>query len=834
MKPWKNLKRQLDLKASTFSLHEVEKTPLVPLVRTLPSLRDSFNCNFRARTLPPESLLAMTATRLDPREDEDSDHPLLDFSSSLSIPLGSTLHASDRNHSWYSPNSAFSVSFIPAATPGSFLSAVLFSNTVPIWSPGTVDSGGSLRLLRSGSLRLVNSSGSTVWDSGSENKGVISASLDDSGNLVLLSRRNTTVWSSFAHPSSVIVPTQRLTVGKSLRSGSYSFHLTEEGSLNLKWNNSIVYWSQELNNSSTNLSSPSFVLERNGAASISDSSGGVVASVRSNDYGEGEGVFRFLKLEGDGNLRIFSVSKGSEIQTQTWVAVADQCQVFGFCGNFGICSYDGFVPTCECPSENFVPVDVKDMRKGCKRRVELEDCHGNEGMLDLNNTRFLTFPPELSTQRFTLGTEACRANCLVDGLCFASVLMADGSGFCFQKLSGLASGYNSPSVPSTSYLKVCEPVLPYSTVKKSDERWLIRALIIALVVIAAVFCLAALVGVLWWCCCCRNSLMFGALSSHRTLLEYASSAPMRFSYKELQRCTKDFKEKLGAGGFGAVYKGMLVNRTVVAVKQLEGIEQGEKQFRTEVATIGSTHHLNLVRLVGFCSQGRHRLLVYEFMKNGSLDNFLFAAEPGRLLNWQCRFSIAIGTAKAILYLHEECSNCIVHCDIKPENILLDENFYAKVSDFGLAKLIPSDKKYWNMSCVRGTRGYLAPEWIANLPITSNSDVYSYGMVLLEIVSGRRNFEVSDETNHRKFSDWAYEEFEKGNSKVILDKCLYTDETVDMEQVTRMVQASFWCIQKHPSQRPSMGKVVQMLEGIVEMTKPLAPNNIANIPDTENS
>ncbi|KAJ4905948.1 G-type lectin S-receptor-like serine/threonine-protein kinase [Raphanus sativus] len=758
----------------------------------------------------------------------------IDFSSSLSIPLGSTLHASDRNQSWYSPNSVFSVSFIPAATPGSFLSAVLFSNTVPIWSPGTVDSGGSLRLLRSGSLRLVNSTGASVWDSGSKNKGVTSASLDDSGNLVLLSHRNTTVWSSFAHPSNVIVPTQRFTVGMSLRSRSYSFQLTEEGTLNLKWNNSTVYWSQELNNSSSNLSSPTFVLERNGVASIYDSSGVlVVVSVRSDDYGEGEGVFRFLKLEEDGNLRIFSVSKGGEIQTQTWVAVADQCQVFGFCGDFGICRYDGFVPTCDCPSENFVPIDVNDMRKGCRRKVELEDCRGNEGMLELNNTRFLTYAPELSTQRFTLGTEACRANCLADSLCFASVLMADGSGVCFQKLSGLVSGYTSPSVPSTSSLKVCKPVLPYSTVKKHDERSLIQALIIALAVIATAFCLVAIVGALW-CCCWRNSFKFGALSSHHTLLEYASSAPMRFSYKELQRCTKGFKEKLGAGGFGAVYKGMLVNRTVVAVKRLEGIEQGEKQFRTEVATIGSTHHLNLVRLIGFCSQGRHRLLVYEFMKNGSLDSFLFAADSGRLLNWQYRFSIAIGTAKAILYLHEECSNCIVHCDIKPENILLDENFNAKVSDFGLAKLMPSDKRYWNMSFVRGTRGYLAPEWIANLPITSNSDVYSYGMVLLEIVSGRRNFEVSDETNHRKFSEWAYEEFEKGNIEVILDKCLQTDETVDMEQVKRMVQVSFWCIQKHPSRRPSMGKVVQMLEGIIEIAKPLAPNALADIQDTENS
>ncbi|KAL0438001.1 UNVERIFIED_CONTAM: G-type lectin S-receptor-like serine/threonine-protein kinase [Sesamum latifolium] len=281
------------------------------------------------------------------------------------------------------------------------------------------------------------------------------------------------------------------------------------------------------------------------------------------------------------------------------------------------------------------------------------------------------------------------------------------------------------------------------------------------------------------------------LSAQYALLEYASGAPVQFSYKELLKATKGFKEKLGAGGFGAVYRGVLANRTVAAVKQLEGIEQGEKQFRMEVATISSTHHLNLVRLIGFCSEGRHRLLVYEFMKNGSLDNFLFtsAEQSGKHLNWEHRYNIALGTARGITYLHEECRDCIVHCDIKPENILLDENYHAKVSDFGLAKLVnPKDHRYRTLTSVRGTRGYLAPEWLANLPITSKSDVYSYGMVLLEIVSGRRNFEVSAETNHKKFSVWAYEELEKGAT---------LSKAYD-------------------------GKVVQMLEGIMEIDRPPAP------------
>lgn len=348
--------------------------------------------------------------------------------------------------------------------------------------------------------------------------------------------------------------------------------------------------------------------------------------------------------------------------------------------------------------------------------------------------------------------------------------------------------------------------------------------VVAVVVVASVLGLILLEGGLWYWCF-RNSSKFASLSSQYALLEYASGAPVQFTFNQLQRATKGFKEKLGAGGFGAVYRAVLANRSVAAVKQLEGIEQGEKQFRMEVATISSTHHLNLVRLIGFCSEGRHRLLVYEFMKNGSLDKFLFSEDhsSGRLLNWEQRFNIALGTARGITYLHEECRDCIVHCDIKPENILLDENYIAKVSDFGLAKLInPKDHRHRTLtSHVRGTRGYLAPEWLANLPITSKSDVYSYGMVLLEIVSGKRNFEVSEETNQKKCSLWAYEEFERGNMEAIMDKKLSNQE-MDMEQVIRAIQVSFWCIQEQPSQRPTMGKVVQMLEGVFEIDRPPAP------------
>lgn len=641
----------------------------------------------------------------------------------------------------------------------------------------------------------------------------------------MLKNGSTTVWSTFDNPTDTVVPSQNFTIGMVLTSGLYSFFLNSTGNLTLQWKNNVVYWSSGLNASvNSNLTNPRLRLQPIGILSLYDDNlSGSAIMAYSSDYAESGDILRYLKLDEDGNLRIYSSARGSGTSIVRWTAVSNQCLVFGYCGNLGICSYNDTSPICGCPSENFDQVDPDDSRKGCKLKKEIKDCPGSVTMLQMDHTRFLTYPPESVNDVYFVGISACKGNCLSGLSCVASTTLADGSGQCYIKTSNFVSGYQSAALPSISYVKVCGPILPNPPPSeeagqdKKPKGW-----IIAIVVLGTLAALILLEGSLWWWCC-RKSPKFGSLSTQYALLEYASGAPVQFSYRELQRATRGFKEKLGAGGFGAVYKGVLANRTIVAVKQLEGIEQGEKQFRMEVATISSTHHLNLVRLIGFCSEGRHRLLVYEFMKNGSLDSFLFATETesGKVLTWEHRFNIALGTARGITYLHEECRDCIVHCDIKPENILLDDNYNSKVSDFGLAKLInPKDHRYRTLTSVRGTRGYLAPEWLANLPITSKSDVYSYGMVLLEIVSGRRNFEVSDETNRKKFSLWAYDELEKGNVRSIVDRRLA--DQVDIDQVTRAIQVSFWCIQEQPSQRPMMGKVVQMLEGIMEIEKPPVP------------
>lgn len=307
-----------------------------------------------------------------------------------------------------------------------------------------------------------------------------------------------------------------------------------------------------------------------------------------------------------------------------------------------------------------------------------------------------------------------------------------------------------------------------------------------------------------------------------------SGAPMSFTHRDLQVRTNNFSEVLGTGGFGSVYKGSLGDGTLVAVKKLDRVfPHGEKEFITEVNTIGSMHHMNLVRLCGYCSEGSHRLLVYEFMKNGSLDKWIFPTHHNqdRILDWSTRFHVAVGTAQGIAYFHEQCRNRIIHCDIKPENILLDENFCPKVSDFGLAKLMGREHSHV-VTMVRGTRGYLAPEWVSNRPITVKADVYSYGMLLLEIVGGRRNLDMSFDAEDFFYPGWAYKEMRNGTHFKVADRRL--EGAVEEGELMRALKVAFWCIQDEVVTRPTMGDIVRMLEGSMDVDMPPMPQTVLEL------
>nr|GMN71122.1 hypothetical protein TIFTF001_053351 [Ficus carica]GMN71128.1 hypothetical protein TIFTF001_053353 [Ficus carica] len=303
------------------------------------------------------------------------------------------------------------------------------------------------------------------------------------------------------------------------------------------------------------------------------------------------------------------------------------------------------------------------------------------------------------------------------------------------------------------------------------------------------------------------------------LRDYEPLRVKRYSYSNVKKMTNSVMLKLGRGGFGDVYKGELDDGSLVAVKVLNQTKgEDGQEFINEVATISRTSHVNVVTLLGFCFERDKRALIYEFMPNGSLEKYIFdenAAETSHRLNWETNYQISLGIARGLEYLHSGCNTRILHFDIKPHNILLDVEFVPKISDFGLAKICKRKESVISSTMgPRGTAGYIAPEVFSRNfgGISNKSDVYSYGMMILEMVGGRKNINVRvDNTSEIYFPHWVYKRLE-------LDEELQLERIRDEEdrvRVRKMIITSLWCIQTDPSSRPTMSKVIEMLEGSLD-------------------
>ncbi|CAL4948069.1 unnamed protein product [Urochloa decumbens] len=288
--------------------------------------------------------------------------------------------------------------------------------------------------------------------------------------------------------------------------------------------------------------------------------------------------------------------------------------------------------------------------------------------------------------------------------------------------------------------------------------------------------------------------------------------PKRYTYADLKRMTRSFSVKLGQGGFGDVYRGNLSNNGCqIAVKMLKGTKGDGEEFMNEVASISRTSHVNIVTLLGYCLQGSKRALIYEYMPNGSLERYAFNSNMNseNMLSWEKLFDIAIGIARGLEYLHRGCSTRIVHFDIKPHNVLLDQDFCPKISDFGLAKLCMNKESAISITGARGTIGYIAPEVYSKLfgTASSKSDVYSYGMMVLEMVGARdKNINADTESSSQYFPQWIYEHVDE----YCISASEINGETTEL--VRKMIVVGLWCIQVIPTDRPTMTRVVEMLEG----------------------
>ncbi|XP_077226707.1 LEAF RUST 10 DISEASE-RESISTANCE LOCUS RECEPTOR-LIKE PROTEIN KINASE-like 2.1 [Tasmannia lanceolata] len=319
------------------------------------------------------------------------------------------------------------------------------------------------------------------------------------------------------------------------------------------------------------------------------------------------------------------------------------------------------------------------------------------------------------------------------------------------------------------------------------------------------------------------------------LCTYKSHMPTRYSYWDIWKMTDGFKEKLGKGGYGSVFKGKLPDGHLVAVKMLDKSKDDGQDFINEVATIGTIHHVNVVQLIGFCAVRSKRALIYDFMPNGSLEKYVFSHQgKSHSLNWEKMHEIALGIARRIEYLHRGCEMRILHFDIKPQNILLDDNFVPKVSDFGLAKLYPADESIVSTTFLRGTMGYIAPELFYRNAggVSHKSDVYSFGMLLMDMAGRRNNMgALTENASNFYFPSWIYDQVDQGRDMGMSD---VTED--EMEIAKKLIMVALWCIQMNPSDRPSMGKVVEMLEGSVELIHmPVKPfiSSPQRVPDQNN-
>ncbi|KAK3132294.1 hypothetical protein QOZ80_6AG0519150 [Eleusine coracana subsp. coracana] len=419
--------------------------------------------------------------------------------------------------------------------------------------------------------------------------------------------------------------------------------------------------------------------------------------------------------------------------SQDWLAVDTEPKaefdVYAVCGPYTICS-DIMFPRCSCMKGFSIASqrswEQGDKTSGCIRNNVL-DCENKQTSNTSSTDKFYpisstSLPSNANIIEAARNADECLHACLIRCSCTAYSYSSACSIWQNELLNVVEQQQYEKSSKEILYIRL-------ATKDMQNSRHNMRRTIISVstafgMSLAFIILLLLLFRNKWksFCSIFENPQSDGVIT---------------FSYSDLRRATKNFSEILGVGGFGSVFKGFLHHSsTTIAVKRLNGVYQGDKPFRAEVSSIGIIQHINLVKLIGFCCEGSKRLLVYEHMPNGSLDAHLFHGKV-TALKWSTRYQISLGVAKGLAYLHHSCQECIIHCDIKPQNILLDASFVPKVADFGMAKFLGRDFSRV-LTTMRGTIGYLAPEWLSGVAITPKVDVYSYGMMLLEIVSGRRN------------------------------------------------------------------------------------------------
>ncbi|CAN6247667.1 unnamed protein product [Urochloa humidicola] len=752
-----------------------------------------------------------------------------------SITLGSSLTPQGPHSFWLSPSGEFAFGFRPIEGNTSFyLLAVWFNQisdkTVAWYAKATdpdtalvqVPPGSCLQLTSNGVLSLQDPTGTEVWNP--EVEGAAYAAMLDTGNFILAAADGSTKWGTFNNPADTILLTQVLTPGMKLHSRITATDYSNGQFILSLQNNGVFFYAVAVPSGHThdyNWSVPgnitNLVFNTTGMIYITLDNGTQI-KVTSGKISSVADYYHRATLNPGGVFRQYLYPKKFSNQyTQAWSVFdfkapniyiprrsAAETQVSS--GTCGVNSYNKLDVTsnqtiCVCLPQYSI---IDEQSKGCKPDFQLQSCDLDEAGAT-KQFQFVTmtnvdWPQSDFEQYDNIPSNQCLQLCLTDCLC-AIAVFRDSDNTCWKKKMPVSNGVVGDSVERTVFIKVPRKLQlspSPSAIAGNKKKTILGAIIggvTGFVLVLIVFALYV------------RRRMYQHIDEEFDLDQFPGM-PIRFPYEKLQECTKDFSQKLGEGGFGSVFEGKL-NEERVAVKRLESARQGEKEFLAEVETIGSIEHINLVRLVGFCAEKAHRLLVYEYMPRGSLDQWIYYRHNNAPLDWGTRCRIILDIAKGLCYLHEECRRKIAHLDVKPQNILLDENFNAKLADFGLSKLIDRDQSQV-MTVMRGTPGYLAPEWLTS-QITEKVDIYSFGVVVMEVICGRKNIDNSQPEESFHLINLLREKAQNNQLIDLIDKQC-DDMVLHQDEVIQMMKLGMWCLQNDSSQRPLMSMVVKVLEG----------------------
>ncbi|XP_027354532.1 receptor-like serine/threonine-protein kinase SD1-8 [Abrus precatorius] len=713
------------------------------------------------------------------------------------------------------------------------------------------NSNGTLKIGDKGNLVLLNQTGNSIWSPPNQTTGTNPIlQLLDTGNLILIeaNEKNTSnyLWQSFDYPTDTLLPGMKL--GWNLDTGverritswkSQDDPSNGDAYFSLEYHGipDVFFWNKKekiFRTGPWNGERFGGVPVLNVIAVLNDK---VVANEHHVYYVPStlnQSRLSRLVVNWTGSIERYAWIESSKTWNKIWFAPAGDCDHYGLCGPFGICDSNGF-PVCKCIQgfnvKNQPQWDLRNFSDGCVKKTKLE-C-GKDRFLHMTNVQLPDTTRVFLNNSMTL--LECRNTCLNNCSCtaYANAEITGGGSGCVMWSDNLVDVRQFSELGQDLFVRLAASDVDDSGTATGSAGGSNKNVgkIAGIVVTVTFIILGVSIFILWrkrklQSTSKGNTGKSGNFERGETTLlpdtifsndgEHSDERSMDdrelplFDFNTIKEATNFFSlaNKLGEGGFGSVYKGRLVNGQEIAVKRLSTSSgQGNEEFKNEVRSIAKVQHRNLVRLFGCCIEKDEKMLIYEYMENNSLDSILFDKAKSSKLDWPMRFNIICGIARGLLYLHHDSRFRIIHRDLKASNILLDREMNPKISDFGIARIFDNDQTQANTRRVVGTYGYMSPEYALGGYFSVKSDVFSFGVLVLEIISGKKNrgFYSSEDIN---LLGHAWRHWKDESALELIDSSFA--DSFSVSEVLRCIHVGLICVQERTEDRPTMSSAVLML------------------------